>query len=184
MDGLKICQADTLDELCMPYTFYDDIGVILARHEAGCGDGKWVYNEQLDIVETRAWPYPVVAKFRKRQEILDRARLFIANWSMSDYIKNNTSEAGDHEGDEHEAEQATPPKQEKLKRQRSEPAGAVRLNTTVALVDNNASLIAMCNVSRKKRASNGRIDLNITTPDGCRFRSFSAAVCHMQHDVA
>ena len=180
MDGLVIGQAEMFDEMRIPYTFDDDLGAMAAGHVAGRGDGRWVYDEHLVIVETRARPYLVVAKYRKRQERAEKALNFIMNWSLDDYLsgKNEGVEGVEDESGDEEAE--TPTVDTELgKIKHGNPPGASRRRATNGLADNDASLLSQCTVVRRPRCGNGRVDLSVTTPDGCIYRSYVAALRHM-----
>lgn len=170
---ISIPQGDTFDELRVPYVYYDDIGPIVAPPIAGCGDGKWVYDATLRIVETTDNPTRAQKKASARALRAQEARKFIMEWKDLGMIDNDLTIETDEDGEGRDDDdyidfaKLAPPTKKK------------RVIPCTERLGEEEDILSRCEIIERTRASTGRVDLTIVTPDGHKFRSKSAAKQHM-----
>ena len=170
--SFSIPQGDTFDALKVPYIFDNDIGPIVAPQVAGCGDGKWVYDDNMCIVETTHNPTRAQELARARALRAQEAHKFIMEWKETKMTAVDVNDGGgdidDDDDDYIDIDKLAPINK---KQKTSVPRTQERMN--------EGELLSMCEIIQRTRASTGRVDLMIVTPDGHKFRSKSAAKQHM-----
>lgn len=164
-------QAQTFDDLRMPWTYDADVGPIVASPVAGRGDGKFIYaadSEHPHTLFIQLNPSPTSEEefARRRHESLKRVMQLVEQQRtfVDDECNSDSSE------DEFICNSPlnTPPqpiKKPSLKRNRDS--------------DDQALVSAGFRIEQRSRPNGGRIDLTIVAPDGKRFRSKSSAYTYM-----
>ena len=188
-------QGKTLDALGVPWVWDDDLGPLVASRQDGSGDGAFVYRSTADGLEIIPNPPPWRGAERAKARA-DRARwatAWIREYSMRSSLdaaersesSENSGERGSNEEDDDDEDDENGAGDEETtgRRARAHHAQQDHDGSTHTSRSDDASetqLLDTCRIWRVARASTGRLDLTVVTPDGKKFRSKLAAVRHMQ----
>jgi len=167
-------QEEFYDSIGWPWRYDPDVGVIIASARDGEGDGAYRFATDLETgrLVTEKNPCPTdVSVFQQRRDaslervmVLVRAAAAAADADAEDAEDASSSEAGEEAGEEagRAGKAETPPA----------PPSRQRRVTDHALAE--------CTITTLVRATTGRTDLLVVTPDGRSFRSKLAALRYLE----
>jgi len=191
MEDVRDGQAETFDQLGIPYEYHKDVGVIVGTRRAGCGEGRWVFDNDLNIQEQMERPYPIVETLRARNKRCEEARIAIQQWSerwnreraeraaCNEHEASESSEINSEDSDGLYDQPQTIVAKQTPHRPSNTPLASELKRRRSKTSSDDAGLFLQCIIQEKAR-SNGRIDYTIITPDGKRFRSKTGALDHMK----
>lgn len=188
---LRCTQADTFDELHMPWTYDPDVGPIVASPVAGRGDGAFMYASETDLKRPlRVVPNPTpkteaeFAAMRKQ----NLQRLLQAMEARGDFRRNATDSDSEDEcvatsqsevsntDDGHRLAQAN---ESSLRNKRLRKCNGRMTSSRASTSDQDARLAAAgFTVHERPRPNGGRVDLCIIAANGRKFRSKSSALAY------
>ena len=164
-------QEEFYDSIGWPWRYDPDVGVIIAAARDGEGDGAYRFATDPEtgrlVTEKNPCPTDVSVFQQRRDASLERVMVLVraaAAAADADAEDASSSEAGEEAGEEagRAGEAETPPA----------PPSRQRRVTDHAL--------AGCTITTLVRATTGRTDLLVVTPDGRSFRSKVAALRYLE----
>jgi hypothetical protein len=158
-------QEEFYDSIGWPWRYDPDVGVIIAAARDGEGDGAYRFATDPEtgrlVTEKNSYPTDVSVFQQRRDASLERVMVLVraaAAAADADAEDASSSEAGEDAGEEAETPPAPPSRQRRV--------------TDHAL--------AGCTITTLVRATTGRTDLLVVTPDGRSFRSKVAALRYLE----
>lgn len=183
----KYGQGKTYDELGIPWHYDPDLGPMIAKRNAGEGEGAYCYQMSSDgtlaVVHN---PSPATeARFDARRK--ESARRVMEMVLASEQTQRTIEVAQDSDdesvSDDLNSDDLNNDAQYGMELPNAPPfptaEHAHASNSNQKNIDETLVRLG-CTFGGKPRASTGRVDLRITTPDGKVFRSKVAALAHLQ----